>query len=236
VLPVVCLPGIRGNARIFDPLVAHVAAEQGHSGLLHPLDLPPGAPALAASRLMSRLPPGPFFLLTGSYGGLVARFLPEPRMVGLACVGTLASPGALDPAMARRARLLMALPDGMLERLYHQHGRRSLRAAGVPEPTVAATVERPLPASVLRTRLRAVLAGHHGRWPAVPTVRVWGHRDPQYPPPAEPLPGVRSLRVEGGHFPHASHPAALWRALQQALGAVGWPGPSVRTDTRLRRS
>lgn len=235
-LPVVCLPGIRGNARIFDPLVAHVAAELGHSGLLHPLDLPPGAPALAASRLLPRLPPGPLFLLTGSYGGLVARFLPEHRVAGLACVGTLATPGDLDPAMARRARLLMALPDRLLEPLYHQHGRRSLRAEGVPEATVAATVACPLPASVLRTRLRAVLAGHHGRWPAVPTVRVWGHRDPQYAPPAEPLPGVHSLRVEGGHFPHASHPAALWRALQQVLGAVGWPGPAASTDTRPRRS
>lgn len=212
-LPVVCLPGIRGDARIFEPLVELV----GDTARLVPLDLPSGAPALAAARLVPRLPAGPVHLLTGSYGGLVARWLPRARVASVACVGTLPSPAWLTAGAAWRARLLMGLPDALLARLYQRHGLRSLTAAGVPERVVAAVVGRAVPATVLRARLRGVLSGHHGTVPDLPMAWIHGRSDAQVtwsPDDVRRLhPGSVVFEVDGDHFPHASDPAALWSTL-----------------------
>ena len=211
----VCLPGIRGDARIFAPLTARSAAV---SWL--PLDLPPGGPALAAARLRSALPAGRFHVVTGSFGGLVARFLPASRIASLACIGTLPSPAFLSPRMARRARALMVLPDSLLGRLYERHARRSLTADGLPSALVEQLLERPIDVPVLRGRLRSVLDGHHGAVPPVPATWIHGRDDPQITwSPAElqqTLPHVRGCEVQGRHFPHASHPAALWSILHPA--------------------
>ena len=169
----VCLPGIRGSAALFAPLHAALESHASHAGRalarrLHPLALPPGAPALAASRLLPQLPRGRFHVLAGSFGGLVARFLPADRVASLLCVATLPTPACLDPRLVRRARVALALPDPVLEALYRRHGRRSLHAEGVPPEVVERVCAEPCPAAVLRGRLRGVLSGHHGRVPPVP--------------------------------------------------------------------
>ena len=226
----VCLPGIRGDARIFAPLTA-----QSPSVSWTPLDLPPGGPALAAARLRSALPAGRFHLLTGSFGGLVARFLPPERIASLACIGTLPSPAFLRPQMVRQAQLLMALPDRLFQRLYGRYGRRSLTTDGLPTALVDQLLDRPIDATVLRTRLRSVLAGHHGTLPPVPVAWLHGTDDQQITwSPTDlhrTLPQVRLFEVQGSHFPHASHPAALWSILHHdwwsALPETGpaEPGP-----------
>ncbi len=222
-LPVVCLPGIRGDATVFSRLEATAPAVTWV-----PLDLPPGAPALAASRLWPHLPSGRFHVLTGSYGGLVARFLPTERVASLACVGTLPSPVHLRLSMVRRARVLLRLPDALLETFYARHTRSSLRAEGLPESLVEALLRRPVEAAVLRGRLRGVLSGHHGECPDVPTAVVQGALDGQVGWSDEDIrrvqPHAAILQVEGGHFPHASHPEAFW----DVLCAEWWP----RVDTR----
>ena len=211
---VVCLPGIRGDARIFEPLAA-VAGDRGFLAL----DLPPGGPALAAARLRPQLPAERFHLVTGSFGGLVARFIPRARMVSLACIGTLPSPDHLDPSMRRRARLLLALPDRALELLYARHGRRSFQHEGLADALIDRLADRPLPARVLRARLRSVLGGAHGRVPGVPVAWVHGSADTQVRwSPAELRQTVAHaavLDVPGGHFPHATHPTALWSRLER---------------------
>jgi len=227
---VVCLPGIRGDARIFTPLTA-----RSPSVSWVPLDLPPGGPALAAARLQSSLPAGRFHLLTGSFGGLVARFLPPARIASLACIGTLPSPAFLRPQMVRQAQLLMALPDRLFQRLYGLHGRRSLTTDGLPPALIDQLLDRPIDAAVLRTRLRSVLAGHHGALPPVPVAWLHGTDDQQITwSPTDlhrTLPQVRLFEVQGSHFPHASHPAALWSILHRdwwsALPETGPadPGP-----------
>ncbi len=223
----VCLPGIRGDARIFTPLTA-----------LHPavswvlLDLPPGGPALAAARLRSVLPAGRFHLLTGSFGGLVARFLPAPRIASIACIGTLPSKAFLQPRMIRQAQLLMTLPDRLLGPLYERHARRSLTAAGLPLAPVAQLLDRPIDPPVLRGRLRSVLAGHHGRVPALPVAWIHGTDDPQITWSRADLqravPHAQVFEVPGGHFPHATHPGDLWTSLHH-----GWWSqiPSARPTT-----
>lgn len=213
-LPIVCLPGIRGDRRVFSPLLDVAGAETP----MVPLDLPPGAPALAAARLLPHLPAGPVHLLTGSYGGLVARFLPPQRIASLACIGTLPAPTFLDPQLVGKAQGLLALPDGMMARLYRIHGRRSLQREGVPEAVVAALCDHPLSARTLRGRLRGVLSGHHGVVPPVPCAWIHGSEDAQIRWTEAQLraavPGVTCLEVDGGHFPHATHPAILWRTLR----------------------
>ncbi|HCH63865.1 MAG: hypothetical protein CL927_02865 [Deltaproteobacteria bacterium] len=213
---VVCLPGIRGDARIFEPLTAVTG---GRSFVA--LDLPPGAPALAAARLVPHLPSGPLHLVTGSFGGLVARFLPQARIASLACIGTLPSPDHLDPAMVRRARLLLPLPDRALERLYARHSRRSLQHEGLPDALIHRLVSRPIPAAVLRARLRSVLSGYHGQVPPVPVAWIHGVRDVQaHWSPSElrqAVGNVHLMEVPGGHFPHATHPTPLWSSLER-----GW--------------
>jgi len=208
-LPVVCLPGIRGHAGLFRDFSAQVRADQRQAVAL---DLPPGPPALAAARLSDL--PGRFHLITGSYGGLVARHLAAERVASLACIGTLPHPRFLQPAMARRARWICRLPDPLLGRLYRWHGRRALRADGVPEAIVDVLDASPLKPGVLRTRLRAVFDGHHGRPLQVPTLWLHGIDDPQVvwtdADLHDAVPWAASAQVPGGHFPHASHPAELW--------------------------
>lgn len=217
-LPVVCLPGIRGDSRIFEPFAAAAVARP-----VVLLDLPAGAPAVAAARLRDQLPSGPFHVVTGSFGGLVARFLPASQLVSLACIGTLPSPTHLDPGMARRAHLLMALPDRVLESLYARHSRRSFAQEGLPPALIARLLDRPLAAAVLRGRLRSVLGGHHGHVPACPVMWVHGAHDAQVRWSVEALqravPHATVLQTPGAHFPHASHPVALW----SALARDSWP-------------
>lgn len=156
-------------------------------------------------------------LITGSYGGLVARHLPPSRIASLTCIGTLPHPRHLQPAMARQAQALCLLPDAVLERVYAAHSRRSLKAAGVPDCVRAELAQEPLGASVLRGRLKAVVDGRHGSPPPVPTLWVHGVDDGQVVWSTHDLkeacPWAEQVKVPGGHFPHATHPAPLLNAV-----------------------
>ena len=63
--------------------------------------------------------------------------------MSLACIGTLPSPTYIDPGMARRAHLLMALPDRILESLYARHSRRSF-AQGSASALIDRLLDRPI--------------------------------------------------------------------------------------------
>lgn len=210
-LPVVCIPGIRGDGGIFRAFEALVESRE-----VRACDLPPGPPGLAASRLRDL--PQRFHVLTGSYGGLVARHLSPERVASLACIATLPHPRHLQPSMARQARWICALPDSVLGPLYSRHSRRSMLADGVPDQLVRDIQGRPLPPTILRARLRAVFAGHHGEPAGLPTMWLQGDRDPQVVWTDTDVhavcPGAEVCTVPGGHFPHASHPAELHDLLE----------------------
>ena len=212
-LPVVCIPGIRGDGGIFRAFADQV--ESSARGIML-CDLPPGAPALAASRLTGL--PHRFHVVTGSYGGLVARHLPSHRMASLACIATLPHPRHLQAGMARQARWICRLPDATLGPLYARHSRRSMRDEGVPDDLLEDIQSQPLAPTTLRGRLRAVFAGHHGRPPELPTLWLHGERDPQVvwtkADVRAACPWAELSAVPGGHFPHASHPAELHDLLE----------------------
>ncbi len=189
----VCLPGFQGDARVF----AEFASRWQRRVLL--VDLPTGSPREAGAVLSSRLSrwiDGEVDWLTGSFGGLVLRSLPD-RWVGRAVlVGTLDT-HARVPRKAFAARhLVNRLPGALLEVLYRTHLRRSLRSDGVSADLVERMTRRGLTAEVVRGRLDGVL-----EWEVDPPLRV---------PPT-------TLREPGVHRPWASDPAGFAELLQGVL-------------------
>ncbi|MCP4806825.1 MAG: alpha/beta hydrolase [Proteobacteria bacterium] len=206
---IVCLPGLLGDRRIFEPFRA--VAWTRHD--LHLLDLPPGAPREAAAAL--ELPPGRHHLLTGSYGGLVARCLPPERIASIACVATLPHPSLCPPGIRRTTRLLRHTPAPLVEALYRRHQRRSLALDGVPDELTLRSLDK----RTLVQRLDGVLAWDLPPPPLVPTLWLLGATDPQAAwSVADVLahrPDVEVAHVPGGHRPYASHPGPLLTRLER---------------------
>lgn len=221
--PLVCLPGFLGDRRIFEPLAE---AAEGAREIIA-FDLPSGAPRKAARSLAPRLAPlAPLHLLTGSYGGLVARCLPPGLLLSWATVGTLPARGLVPTAVERRSRAMAAVPAPLLERLYRRHLRRSLRRDGVPEDLALRLATRGLSKEELLRRARGVLAWDLDPLPPCPTLWILGATDPEAPwSPAQVLlscPAVEVARVPGGHQPFATHPgpllarlAAFWASVER---------------------
>ncbi len=210
--PVLCLPGLLGDARVFRPFVALAA----RSREVIALDLPSGAPALAARSL--KLPPGRFHVVTGSYGGLVARCLPPERMASLACVATLPGRSLCPRSVELQSRLLARLPAGLVEGIYARRLERVLAADGVPAELAEGMLIRGLSAEDLVARLRGVLDWDLPAQPSVPTLWILGATDPSARWTTEEVlrhqPGVQVTHVPGGHRPYASHPGPLLTRLQ----------------------
>ena len=210
--PLLCLPGLLGDACVFEPFAPLAAARR----TVRAWDLPPGDPRAAAARIASRLD-RPHHLLTGSYGGLVARCLPPGKLASIACVATLPALDLTPPGIARRTRVLRWMPDRVVELLYRRHSHRSLALDGVPPELVART--RGLDAATLRERLDGVLAWELPPAPEVPTLWVLGATDPEAPWSVDEVlarrPEVEVCHVPGGHRPYASHPGPLLTRLER---------------------
>ncbi len=210
--PVLCLPGLLGDARVFGPF----AALASRTREVIALDLPTGAPADAARAL--DLPPGRFHVVTGSYGGLVARCLPPERMASLACVATLPGRSLCPRRVELQSRALARLPDRVVERMYRRRLERALAEDGVPALLAEELLLRGLTAPELVGRLRGVLDWRLPPPPRVPTLWILGATDPMAPwsvrEVLEHLPDVEVTHVPGGHRPFASHPGPLLTRLQ----------------------
>lgn len=214
----VCLPGFLGDARIFEPLGPLLAARRGAMAF----DLPPGGPAEAAAALAPALEAvgRPVHLLTGSFGGLVARSLPPALLASLAMVATLPDPALIPPGVRAQAALLTLAPAPLIPAIYRRHLRRALAADGVPRDLALRLVARGLDKATLLGRLRGVLRWETGPLPPCPILWVRGATDPQAPP-VEALPDVAEVtHVPGGHRPYASHPGPLFTRLERFWGEV----------------
>ena len=215
--PLVCLPGLLGDARIFEPF-ARLARR---SREVHCLDLPPGPPRQAAREL--DLPRGSFHVLTGSYGGLVARCLPPERMLSLACVATLPDRSLCPRSVELQSRMLARMPSTLVERLYARRLDRVLAEDGV-RSELADRLHR-LDRDTLVGRLRGVLDWDLPPQPQVPTLWVLGATDPMAPWSVGEIlrwhPHVQACHVPGGHRPYASHPGPLLTRLQGFWSEAG---------------
>lgn len=214
-IPVLCLPGLLGAACVFEPFAALASARR----IVRAWELPPGSPREAAALLAERLDE-PHHLVTGSFGGLVARCLPPASIASLACVATLPDVSLTPPSVRARVRALEWLPAPAVERLYRRHSRRSLALDGVPSELIQKTSG--LDAATLRGRLRGVLDWDLPEPPRVPTLWVLGASDAEAPwSVAEVLahrPDVEVTHVPGGHRPYSSHPGPLLTRLERFWG------------------
>lgn len=213
--PAVCLPGFAGDGRVFGPLAEALAPRRGTIAW----HLPPGAPAAAAAALAPHLAAlGPFHLVTGSFGGLVARCLPPLPLLSWATVGTLPGPDLAPPGVWRRAAALRALPAPLVRRAYRAHLRRALARDGVPEDLAAAICADVPGKEVLLARLDGIRAWDVGPLPSAPTLWLLGAADPEAPWSVAEVqarcPGVEVSHVPGGHRPFASHPGPLAARLE----------------------
>lgn len=228
-LPLLLLPGIEGDARVFArnlPLAARRTVLA--------LDLPTGCASLEAmgARVLRRLDslwehirpaPGarPRVAVVGlSLGGLVGRAMvslaPE-TVAALVTLGTLPSP-SLIPGGVRRGRLSAgALPAPIFDMLYGARIRHNLSNEGV-DPMITSEIVAELPdkAEIVR-RLDAVLSW--GLDDSVPVPALWllGQVDAEAPwTPADvvrALPGVAVEIVPGGHRAPLTHPVAFHDAV-----------------------
>lgn len=212
-LPLVLLPGIRGDAREWDRLRPHLGDRELYTPDLPPLTDPRTTLADVAAALLPRLPAGPAAYVGASFGGLVARALPSGRVSALLTIGTLPFPDAAQRRAGRSAPLVRRLPAPLYRRLY---GARAARdwLEDDPDPERYAALRLPGPA-VLAARLAAI-----GRWglpDALPpgTLWAWGATDRWVTwshADVERL-GATPLVLPGGHRPHLSHPAEVARWL-----------------------
>ncbi len=204
-----CLPGLQGDARVFEDF----ARASGRRTLL--FDLPAGSPRRAGFLLATRVPTwleGSADWLTGSFGGLVLRTLPESCVRSAAVVASLPGPELIRRRTRVQASALAALPPPLVAVSYRAHLRRALAADGVPPPVVARITRRGLDPDVLRDRLEGVLRWDVAPPPATPFVTVLGDDDPQARWSDDAVSGP-VIRVPGGHRPWCSHPQALLDAL-----------------------
>jgi pimeloyl-ACP methyl ester carboxylesterase len=214
--PLVCLPGLVGDPRIFDPLLAALGEERP----VRALELPPGTPFEVARQVSWTLrawTAGPAHVLTGSWGGLAALCLPPEQVASLAVVATLPSPRFYPGWMTPARRALTLLPPPLVEAAYRRHLARELAADGVPPELALAIVRRGLSRDLLLSRLRSARCRDIPRASA-PTLWLAGSEDPQVSWTAHDLreshPGVDSETVPGRHRPYASHPEALLERLR----------------------
>lgn len=219
--PALLLPGLFGDAREMSPLAERLSERRP----VVLCDLPPGSPRAAAAALRARLRDadqlnrGPFEVVTGSFGGLVAGGLPPGLLSSLAVVATLPSPALIPAATRLRISLLSLAPAPIVEALYRRRHRAVLARDGVPEALLHTLTSGPgLTKATLLTRLKGVLDWEVDPPPQVPTLWILGATDPETPwGVAEVLshrPDVELTHVPGGHRPYASHPGPLTTRLE----------------------
>lgn len=223
VTPVLCLDGILGRSRIFSPFAELCAP----SRTVVLADLPPGDPWRAAALLARRLEGrAPMHVLTGSYGGLVARKLPNHLVASVSCIGTLPHSRFVARDMKLQVAALRRMPARVVEPLYHRRSRSALVDDGVPSALVDELTGTPLDADVLLGRLTAVtdhdLPELNPDWPV-----LWLHGadDPQITWTEADVraehPNAQVATVPGGHHPHASHPGPLLERVQAFWDSLG---------------
>jgi haloalkane dehalogenase len=204
----------------------------------------PEAHATALAEFVDRLGLDRFALVVHDFGGPIALPLAldgRRPVTHLVAMNTWMWPIDDDPRMVRGARLL----GGALGRLLYKYANLPLRllmpTAYGDRSTLTAAVHRQYLEPFRRRQDRVLvlhalarsLAGsrdfYAGLWAAadrlaaIPTLLVWGHKDPAFGPRhlarwQERLPGARVAALpDAGHWPHEEAPDRVARAIGQFL-------------------
>jgi len=196
-----------------------------------------------AEQLVEQLAPGGAIVLGNSVGGFAAArmALRRPELVrGLVVVDG----GGFDgrPPHVRAFCALMGRP-GFLRAIYPAFSRRYMRAR-------TAADERARQAAIATTRREPGLSAVNELWRsfaspehdlrrqaasiAVPTLLIWGQRDPVIPPRigrrlARTIPGARLVELDTGHVPHTSDPEGFAAELRSFADEVFVAGEGQAT-------
>ena len=207
-IPLVLLPGIRGDPAEYARLVPRLGRE------VVVLPLPETEEDdLAAIAARLPLPEGPIDVVGASFGGLVAWALPPGRVRTLVTIGTVPF---RTPAARRCGPMGLALrfcPDRIWREAYVPRARAALIEDGADDSLVD-RMHLP-PRRVMAARLRAI-----ARWglpdrPPAPATWIWGATDRfvTWDTGEVTARGMRPVVVPGGHRPHLSHPSEVARWL-----------------------
>lgn len=226
-LPVVLLPGIEGDARIFARLDGLARARP-----VEAWDLPDeGDLPDQAARLWRALDRAghdrPLHLFGASLGGLLAWQLAAARPDRVASLTTL---GSLPAARHRplsvgvAARALASTPDAVVRRTWRARLRRRYAEEGITSADAQALLSALPPPAIYRARIRAVARWHAPPAPAVPTWWLLGQVDREAPWTAQDvaaaLPRAHVETVPGGHRAMLTHPEPLVAVLSHLLRAA----------------
>lgn len=236
-MPIVLLPGIEGDARIF---ANQVALAQDRTVIA--LDLPRGCDSLkeAGTSVLRRIQSqwgralpypstGARVAVVGlSLGGLVGWSMADlaPDRIGaLITLGTLPSPTLIPPHI-RRGRLgASALPAPIFDLIYGAQLRSKLHGEGAdPMLTTQVVAELPEKSEIIR-RLDCVFRWGLPESPAVPALWLLGQVDAESAwTPADvirAMPGVGVEIVPGGHRAPLTHAGAFHDAVSRFLAPIG---------------
>lgn len=213
--PLVLLPGIEGDARVF----ARQVPLSRHRGV-YALDLPAGrsleAMAAHVADAFDRLGLDRVAVVGSSLGGLVGRALAarDPgRLLGLVAFGTLPARACLPDNVRLGRRLLSCTPGPLFDLQYQRRIQGRLADEGVPEPLCALLTSALPSRPVLIERLQAIEAWGLPERIGVTALWLRGATDREAPWGATEvhrhLPGVAYETVPGGHRAPLTHPEAF---------------------------
>jgi pimeloyl-ACP methyl ester carboxylesterase len=224
-LPLVLLPGVEGDAGIFEPLAPLARRRE-----LIALDLPARGDTLAAiaAALLPQIAAPRFAIFGLSLGGLVGRALLSQapgRVAGLITLNTLPDRSLLPAGVARAPAVLGLLPAGVFSRVYRRRIARRHLEEGLPAALSVQLLDRLPGRDTLIERLRAidrwgldpvVSAPHLVLRAQVDTEAPWTLGEAQAAHPR-----ARVMTVPGGHRAPATHPGPLVGLLAEQLDAWG---------------
>lgn len=220
--PVLCLPGVLGDALVFEPFAELMAGRRR----VFLADLPPGDPWRSAAILARRLEAtGPFHVVTGSFGGLVCHKLPAHLVLSGAHVATLPSLEQRNQLQILKGRALRKLPAAIVEPLYARHLRDSLNEEGLPAELIERVLARERSKDELIGRLQCLLDDEFPERPEDrPTLWILGENDEQAPWSTPEVhahhPNAQVARLPGGHRPYATQPGPLIARLEEFWAQV----------------
>lgn len=221
--PLILLPGIEGDPRVFSRLGGLGAGRE-----LRSLELPEGRSVKAMAEALLVRSSGPLILLGASLGGLVARAAAEAdpgRVRALITIGSLPGPALRPPGLGLAAALLRRAPRRWAATRYRRRIAARHAEEGVdPELSLPLLASLPAP-DLLACRLSAVATWAPGAPPPVPTLWLRGQVDTESPwttaQAARLLPAAQVETVPGGHRPMLTHPEHLVAVVAHFLRGIG---------------
>ena len=210
--PIVLIPGLHGDPRIFAPLISRLPRAEVWGVRLSRGGLDRDARAL--TQCLDRAALKGVRLVGGSYGGQVA-LRSNFDFNSVVLTGSFGHWKQVRLKQRLALRFALQLPASLLEERYNETLFKRLLSDGVPRACAARIVGPG--GRALSARLRS-LVGQRAPSLRQPTLWAAGQDDPQANWSEESIsavwPGIDFQRLPGRHRPYASHPEEFAKAVK----------------------